>query len=209
MLMRAVTALSLLGMLMLILYLPAAYPPEQFIQQLRIEHALNSAWWGHDPALRLLSRTLDWHTAATLSSPLPRPFTTPPAAGPQTDAVARPLAHSMARIGASPYVRALDALLVLATYRATVLLEWSPLLLVFAGAAVFDGAMLRSVKRKEFLPYDPEQYALYACAAILTTVATALVCVLPATVHPALLVAAPALIALCARGALAHYYWHG
>jgi hypothetical protein len=45
---RFVAIASLLALLILVLYLPSAYPAERFMNQLRAEHALNTDFWGHE-----------------------------------------------------------------------------------------------------------------------------------------------------------------
>ena len=62
---RVVAIASLLALLILVLYLPSAYPPERFMNQLRAEHALNAEFWGPEPAMRILSRMLDLQTVAS------------------------------------------------------------------------------------------------------------------------------------------------
>jgi len=42
----------------LALYLPAAVPPERFLEQIRIEHALNLSAWGSRHAIDVLDRAL-------------------------------------------------------------------------------------------------------------------------------------------------------
>ena len=55
---RAVAVLSLLVLLVLVLYLPSANPPERFLAQLRAEHELAMAYWGAEPATRMLAIVL-------------------------------------------------------------------------------------------------------------------------------------------------------
>ena len=71
MIIRVVSTISLILLLILVLYLPSAYPPEHFISQLDIEHERNRAFWGEEHALRILSRMLELHTDAKQASPIP------------------------------------------------------------------------------------------------------------------------------------------
>src|SRR5438045_4442972 len=71
MIIRVVSTISLILLLILVLYLPSAHPPEHFISQLSIEHERNSAFWGEEHAPRILSRMLDLHTDAKQASPIP------------------------------------------------------------------------------------------------------------------------------------------
>ena len=51
MIIRVVSTISLILLLILVLYLPSAHPPEHFISQLSIEHERNSAFWGEEHAV--------------------------------------------------------------------------------------------------------------------------------------------------------------
>ncbi len=55
---RAVAVLSLLVLLVLVLYVPSAHPPERFLSQLRAEHEAATAYWGAEPATRMLDRAM-------------------------------------------------------------------------------------------------------------------------------------------------------
>jgi hypothetical protein len=98
------------------------------------------------------------------------------------------------RLFNNPYFRSIDALLLLASFRLAMLLEWLPWLLAFPVAALVDGYLVRLVKAKEFLHHSPEMFALYACLAILTSCATVLAFVLPFTLHPLAVPCVPVVI---------------
>lgn len=202
---RAVSTASLLALLILVLYLPSAYPPQHFIEQLRTEHALTTDFWGHDHAMRILSRMLDWQTTATQASPVPV-ATDAPAPGPFNVTVAKQMAEVNHRLLNNPYFRSIDTLLALATYRLAVLVESLPALLVFMLAALFDGYLLRIVKSKEFVQHNPEVFALHICAAIMTACAAVLAFVLPVTLHPLMLSAVPVVVSVFASRALADFH---
>ena len=53
-----ILAFTLCVVLVYTLYLPSANPPERFLQQMRIEHELNVAFWGEDHAHQILERSL-------------------------------------------------------------------------------------------------------------------------------------------------------
>ena len=202
---RFVSTASLVALLVLVLYLPSAYPPERFIDQLRAEHALMVEFWGREHAMRTLSRMLDWQAAAIQASPVPSPADAS-AANPVDLAVAKQMAEVNLRLFNNPYFRSIDTLLALATYRLSVLIEWLPPLLVFMLAALFDGFLVRIVKSKEFRQHNPEMFALHACAAIMTASATVLTFVLPVTLHPLMFSAAPIAICVFASRALADFH---
>jgi len=205
---RFVSTASLVALLILVLYLPSATPPERFIDHLRMEHALAVKFWGHNHAMRILSRMLDWQAAAQQASPLPSP-TDAPAPNPVDLVVAKQMADVNHRLFNNPYFRSIDTLLALATYRLSVLIEWLPSLLAFLLAALFDGCLLRIVKSKEFLQHNPEMFALHACASIITACATVLAFVLPITLHPLVLSIVPVAISVFASRALADFHRRG
>ncbi len=68
MIIRVVSIVSLILLLILVLYLPSAHPPERFITQLGVEHERNNAFWGEERALHILSRMLALHTDAKVAT---------------------------------------------------------------------------------------------------------------------------------------------
>jgi Domain of unknown function (DUF4400) len=205
---RFVSTVSLLALLALVLYLPSAYPPEHFVQQLRSEHGLNVAFWGEEHATRSLARMLDFQSTAQQVSPVPT-MTEAPAANSADAAVANEMSQVNKRLFNAPYFRSIDTLLALATYRFCALLEWLPVLLVFMLAVLFDGFLVRIVKSKEFLQHNPEVYALHACAAIVTGCGTVLALVLPVTLPPIVLAFAPVVICVFLSGAVRNFHRRG
>ncbi len=201
---RFVSTASLATLLILVLYLPSAYPPQRFIDQLRAEHASTTGFWGHNHAMRILSRMLDWQATAKQTGPLLSSATNP-----VNSAVARQMTEVNHRLFSNPYFRSIDTLLALATYRLSVLIEWLPMLLAFMLAALFDGALVRIIKSKEFLQHDPETFALHACAAIMTACSAVLALVLPVTLHPLAFAAVPIAMSVFASRALANFHRRG
>lgn len=205
---RFISTTSLTALLILVLYLPSAYPPQSFIDQLRVEHALTVDFWGRTHATRILARMLDWQATARQAAPLSSPATAA-VANPVNSAVARQMTEVNHRLLSNPYFHSIDTLLALATYRLSALLEWLPVLLAFTLAALFDGTLVRVIKSKEFLQHDPETFALHVCAAIMTACATVLALVLPVTLHPLAFAAAPLAMSAFASRALADFHRRG
>lgn len=205
---RAAAITSLTALLLLVLYLPSAHPPEHFVQHLRIEHELIAAFWSPRHAQRILERTLDAQAATQPLSPVPTTGSAPQPPGVDS-AVAREMATVNMRLFNSPYFRAIDALLLLATYRFFTLLEWLPWLLVFGIATVVDGAALRAIRAKQFAHHDPEIFALCASGAIVLGCATVVGFVVPATLPAALLPAVAVAITLLIGRALGHFHRRG
>src|SRR4051794_40674982 len=108
---RFVSAASLAALLILVLYLPSATPPQRFIDQLRAEHALAVDFWGRDHAMRILSRMLDWQAMGKQVSSVPSP-----ADAPALNAVDLAVARQMAEVNHrlfnnNSYFRSIDTLL--------------------------------------------------------------------------------------------------
>lgn len=205
---RAVALLSLVSLLVLVLYLPSAHPPERFIAQLRSEHLATAQFWGNEPALRILSRALSVQDSARQVTPVPSAGDAPRTAG-IDGAVAQEMASVNQRLFNNAYFRSIDALVLLASFRLATLLEWLPWLLTFTAAVMIDGYFVRLIKAKEFLQHDPEMFALYACGAIVTACATVLGFVVPITLHPLVMPCVPLVISLLLSRAVGSFHRRG
>lgn len=205
---RIVAIASLSALLLLVLYLPSAHPPEHFVARLRTEHEQTAAFWSPRHAQRIIERTLDAQAAAQPLSPIPTTQSAPQLPGVDS-AVAREMSAVNTRLFNSPYFRAIDALLLLATYRFFTLLEWLPWLLAFCIAVTFDGAAMRAIKAKQFAHHNPEVFALYASGAIVLGCTTVVAFVLPTTLPAALLPAVAIVFSVFIGGALAHFHRRG
>lgn len=202
---RIVCTTSLVALLILVLTLPAAFPPERFIEQVRSEHALTAESWNPAHAVRILARMLDLQAAAAQVSPVPSPVIDPPSKPVALD-VAWQMGQVNHRLFNSDYFRAIDTLFALATYRLCALMEWLPVLLPWLLAALFDGAMRRRIKSREFIQHNPEVFALTACGAVIALCLTVVALVLPVTVPPLALPLVPLSISVLASRALASFH---
>lgn len=205
---RAVALLSLVSLLVLVLYLPSAHPPERFLAQLRAEHLATAEFWGAAPALRILSRALSVQDSARQATPVPSAADAPPVNA-VDGAVAREMATVNQRLFNNAYFRSIDALVLLAAFRLATLLEWLPWLLAFTVAVIIDGCFVRLIKSKEFLQHDPELFALYACGAIVTACATVLGFVVPITLHPLVMPCVPLVVSLLLSRAVGSFHRRG
>ncbi|MDF3834780.1 DUF4400 domain-containing protein [Cupriavidus basilensis] len=205
---RAVAVLSLVILLVLVLYVPSAHPPERFVSQLRAEHEAAIAYWGLDPALRILDRAVRMQDAAAGVTPIPNARDAPVSRGVNA-AVSHEMASVNKRLFGSAYFRSVDALLLLASYRLSGVQEWLPWLLGFTFATLVDGALSRILKSREFLQHDPEMFALYACLGIVVLCATIIGFVVPITLHPLMLPCSPLVISVLVARALAHFHHRG
>ena len=113
------------------------------------------------------------------------------------------------RLFGNSYFRAIDALVLLAAFRLSAMLEWLPWLAAFGGAALFDGLIGRVIKSKEFLHHDPERFALYASTAILLMCAGVVAMVVPVTVHPMTSAVVVVAFAILTGRSVAHFHRRG
>lgn len=206
---RTFAAASLLALVALVLYLPAANGPETFLRQVTVEHDANLHLLGQDAALRIVDRTRFLQGQSAGANPIPSTFRDNPGPPPVDVTVARHVSAAGARILDSRYVRSMEALLALALFRIASLAEWLPLVAAFLLVAIFDGLIRRAVKSKEFLRHDPELFALHACLAVLTVCGLALSVVLPTTIHPYAFASAPLLAALFSGWTIANFHARG
>ena len=205
---RAVALLSLLILLVLVLYVPSAHPPERFLAQLRAEHEAAVAYWGTDSAMRMLERAVNMQVATTSITPIPAAKNAPTTVG-VNGAVSQEMSSVNQRLFNNSYFRSVDALLLLASYRLSTVLEWLPWLSAFILTAIADGGFARLIKAKEFLQHDPEMFALYASLGIVILCVTVIGFVLPVTLHPLLLPCVPLLVGVLAGRALGCFHRRG
>lgn len=202
---RAIAIVSLVGLLILVLYVPSAHPPEMFIKQLHAEYRTATGFWGDDAALRMLSRAMATQDSAREITPIPSAKNAvPPNA--VNSAIGLEMVSVNQRLFNNPYFRSIDALLLLAGFRFAMLLEWLPWLLVFIAAATVDGSLVRLVKSKELLHHDPEMFALYVSMAILISCATVLAFVWPISLHPLIVPCVPLAVGALLALAIQHFH---
>ncbi|MBI3147660.1 MAG: DUF4400 domain-containing protein [Betaproteobacteria bacterium] len=202
---RVVSIAALMCLLVLVLYLPSAHPPERFLAQIRSEHQAMEETWGETPVMRILDRALGLQVAAREATPVP-PIASASAASGVDGAVARELASVNQRLFGNSYFRAIDALVLLAAFRLSAMLEWLPWMAAFLVAAMADGAISRVIKSKEFLHHDPERFALYASMSILLACAAVVALVLPVGVHPLVSPIIVATLAVLWGRSIAHFH---
>jgi len=205
---RVVSIISLLCLLVLVLYLPSTHSPDRFVELVRQEEQAIERSWGQPAACRILARALAMADSAQQVSPVPTP-----SKASQADVVGGAVAIEMAsvnrRLFNSAYFRSIDALLLLAAFRLSTLVEWLPWLLAFSVACVIDGALMRRVKAKEFRQHDPEWFAAHASLSIITICATVIGFVLPQLLHPLLMPCAPVLLSFFVGRTLACFHLRG
>jgi hypothetical protein len=201
---RAATVTALSALLVLVLYLPAAHPPAHFLGQLRAEQRAVATFWGEAAAIAMLAGAVGMHDAASAASPsraqAPNPANAP---------VAQAFDTIGQRLFDNGYTRSIEALLLLAAFRAALLAHWLGALSIVAVALAVDGQVSRLTRAREFRLHDPERFALCISAAIVLACATTLALVWPVPLHPLLLPCTPLVIALLLSRALANFHRQG
>lgn len=194
---RAVVVASLSSLLLLVLYLPSAHPPERFLAVLREEHQGVAARWGWARAEQILDRATRLQAASRDVTPIPSLVVAPPTEA-LPGAVGQEMAAVNLRLFHNRYFRAVDALFLLAANRLVALLQWLPALAPFGLACLGDAWLQRRVRSRELRSGQPERFALLASASIGLASATGLGLVWPGTVSPMVWPAAAALVAFSA-----------
>lgn len=200
---RVVAIASLTVLLALVLYLPSAYPPAVFIEQVRNEHRLNRAFWGEQHAITTLARMLRMQESP-LSVPLASPAKVNSTASSQMMAIQ--MNQVTGRLFGSEYFRSLDSLFTLGTYRLSTMVQMLPATGIFLAAALLDGLIRRVVKSKEFLQHNPEIFSACICLIIAAACGAAIALVYPRALHPVLLPAAMLIVTILSGIAIANYH---
>ena len=205
---RVITVAALTLLLIFVLYLPAANPPERFLAQIRIEHDLNASVWGEARAELILDRMLAMNRILSAASPVPTKDQAP-----RTDRMTEAVAQEMARVNqrffGNAYFRSIDTLLLLATFRLAALYEWLPVQAFVILAIVVDGFIVRILRSKEFKPHDPEWFALHAIAFVLLASASVVAFVVPLAISPLLLAMLPVTGAFFFSRVVANFHRRG
>jgi hypothetical protein len=202
---RVAAITCLLSVLGLMLYLPAAYQAEHFLQQFRSEHSTTARLLGNRAAWDIVARSMRWHESSRNIQSLPPTSITP--AGPSTvpNAVADEMASVNRRLFGNAYFRSVEALTMLTAFRLSAILEWIPWLTAFAVAALVDGRVEGLVKAKEFRRHDPELCSMFLSCALMMIAVMAVAIVLPHSLHQSLLPLGLVVVIAMAARVLAHY----
>ena len=199
-------ALALAALLVYTLYLPSAHPPTRFLEQLRREHDHNVAFWGGEHARQILARSLALYGQRDALAPAAFAATPRATITRGNTALDQPLADVVQRLYHNPYAQGFDAMVLLATYRLSVLAEWLPWVASFVLPACFDGYLLRRIRSEEFLPHSPTRFVLCVFGAALALGLLLLLLVIPSALDPLTLFVVPlALGGLIAR-AISHFH---
>jgi len=200
---RIVTITSLVSLLMLVLYLPAARPALAFLAQIRNEHAELTGFWGRAHAFGMLQTMLDLQQVSPRAAPLMPTSTVHPSSG---ATVQKEMSAVGERLVKNEYFRSLNALVLLATYRIAVVLHLLPGTIPFLLAAVADGLVRRAVKGTDFSGHNPEVFSACACGAILSACLGVIACVIPAQLPSALMPVLLGALGVFANVGLANYH---
>ncbi|MDR1662431.1 MAG: DUF4400 domain-containing protein [Azoarcus sp.] len=180
---RAILIASLTLMLIAVLYIPSAHPPERFLEQMRAEHRLSADYWGGERAGRIMEQGRAMNAVLSAASPVPNESHAPHL-DPVADAVDQEMAQVNRRFFGNSYFRAIDNLLLLATYRIAALSAWLPIEIYVLLALLVDGQITRIRRSKEFMHHDPEWFAVHACAFVLVACGSIVAFVTPINISP-------------------------
>lgn len=192
------------AMVGLVLWLPAAYTAAQFYGAARLDHAANEQFWGEPYAATALQSAISFLDARKTPS-LPAPAGTGP-----TGQAERQLASRMQqfteRMRGARYLRAQEAMTMLAFYRLVTMLYLAPAIALFLVPSLVDAAVRRIVRTHEFRSHDPERYSLSIAGAMVLCAVLAILCALPVCIHPLLQLGDMLGLVYCLHVALANYH---
>lgn len=196
---RALAVMVALVVAVLVLYVPSQHGPEYFGALMRAEHEGNVRVWGAATADAILRHTLETTQAVRTRQPAAAPT-------PEPDTqMLHTLGRSLTAALDSRYWRAMAALLLLVDYRAGCLLAGLPCLVLFAFAALLDGAVTRVVRARQFIAHDPEYFMFALLGALAIAGAGVVLMLVPVTLPPLLLPGLPLPVALLLGRAIANY----
>jgi hypothetical protein len=203
---RATFIVCLAALLVVALYVPSAYPPERFLDQLRQEHESIAQLWNDAVAARILDTALGLQDSARHAAP--SPYAAPPdaSAAAVDTAVAGAMSSVSQRLFGNAYFRSIEALFLLAMFRLGTMSHALPWLLPFVTAIFADGQVSRLLKSREFKQHDPEVFALAIVAAMVVFCVTFVALLVPAEIPVIVWTAAPLLVALLAGRAFACFH---
>lgn len=175
---RALLALTVVVVLILVFYVPSTRDPQFFLDQIKAEHALTTAHWGQDIAMQILLRSFDTKMESTGLLPIPS-ATDGPRFEDASAAVTREMNEVNQRLFGNRYFQSIRQLQALASYRLSHLMYWLPWFAAFLLANLADGALHRRIRSKGLNAANPEAFGLLATAATLVVCATGVALLLP------------------------------
>lgn len=203
---RIVFIATMVAFLGVLFTLPSVFPADRFMQQIRAEYELNSEYWGDGKAVRALAMTLAWRGEERTDTATPA-VTAPRGATNPMDVIARArFDDARVRLFRNQYMTSIDAMMTLLIYRACCLLLVLPVILVFMGACMADGLVVRWARIRELRPPNPEAYASFGALGVFVLCGSLIVFLFPVTLHPFALIAPPMLMGVFIGAAVANYH---
>lgn len=180
-------AILLLGLTLMVLYIPSAHPPEFFYDLLGKEYALHIAQQGEHTGDDALAATLAMDPLLGAAVPL-MPKGIPPLRGPSGES-GRKLAETIGSALESEYARSFNAYYLLVGFRARCLATAIVPLLAFAVVACYDGWLRRRIKAETFSLHNPEIFSVAALLVVAMFGAAVVSVLCPVLLPPSLIVA--------------------
>lgn len=194
---------ALLG---LTLWLPGGYPAASFYHAAQQDHAANEQMWSSRFTITALRSALA--AAETQATPSPANIGTDPA-GVAGEVLGIRVRDFVDRLRHTSYLRALDAMMLLARYRLATLAYLAPAVVILLLPALVDAAIRRIIRTHEFRRHDPERFAFAIAGVLLQSGALVAHCALPVHVPPMAPVGLMLGIIYCLHVALSNYHHSG
>ncbi len=205
MIVRGVVIISLLSVLGCIIYFPSAVEPQAFYSSIYTEMSRGAQYWGEAHVTTTVKRMLEWDRSAKKAVSAPqRPKRT------VESAVSRQMHRTTdgirQRLSNIQYLRSLEALWLLASFRLSALVSWLPAFGISLLAFISDGLVRRGIKSKEFIQHSPELFAVSACVVIVLLCVVSVALVVPFPLHPVVIPVLLTMITLLVGTAVANYH---
>lgn len=201
-----VLTFTLCVVLLYAVYLPAVHPPERFVEQIHVEHGLNIDFWGAQRAQHLLQRSLAWYSHQGELVPAAFAYSPTAASDRAAAGVSEHMGNVLERLLHNPYTRAFDALVLLATYRFSGVLNWLQWMAAFLLLACFDGYLVRLIRSKDFRAHSPLHFALCTLGATFALAFILVLLVVPVSVSPLLLGSVLLVLGTLIAIAISHFH---
>ena len=210
---RSVFIAGLLALVISVLAVPAMVSPGRFLQVVKAEHQISRQFITSQAAARVLVRMLDMQDAvASHSHAVPPPAAVAPVVSQRASGIAIDTAvvGRLSQLGGqllrNDYVRSLDGMLLLVTYRVSLAMELMPVVIIFMLVAFVDGSVLRLVRSRQFVAHSSETASLSAAGGVALVTAGAVMLVVPVQLHPMFFLAVALLSLYAFSRFIAHYH---
>jgi Domain of unknown function (DUF4400) len=202
---RALLALTVLVVLILVFYIPSTRDAHFFRNRMQAEDGQTATLWGPEIAARIRSRSPDALAPSSVLLPIPQ-VADGPRLGNANKAVAREMDAVNLRLFGNRYFESIRQLQRLAGYRLSHVLYWLPWLAALLVASLADGGHVRQIRSRGLDANSPETFGLLATLVTLVICATIVALLLPTSNPPGLWPCLEALVAVLTGRLLASFH---